>query len=603
MKNKLSKSYVENDILSKHNHSWYEDILLRNSDRRSKFAMLYRGRKFTYGDFFVMVERYARALKQKGVSKEDEFVVCLQQTPDYPALVAAASLIGAKINLINSAFDLTYISQIIEKASASIILINDWDFCRLLPVIQRFPEKEFVMLPVDFWIEKPYPHQEIIEQFQPFDRDEFMNAVNTVNNLVWITDFLKEGEKYEGDINGHGKLDDDLAITYSSGSTAKGIHKGIVQKNRTYIIMGRYHDPEVAGIPRMDNTVTMGAVGTHADTTLLSGVSDTLLQGGMVALEPIINEDYFLYSLKINNPGLVIATRTYWLRAMKQTYENPYFKDLRLPFLYVPSEGGEPLSAGEEIALNKWLKKVRAGTAITHTPVSIVKMSVGGGDSEHGSLFLSLFRGYKNWLQFFRGIQEPIGLDYYDFVDIKVLRNDGTYCNSMEMGQMVANSPISMEKYHNDPIATEKYFITDAFGKKWGDLGTYGYIDRWKKVYIKGRIQSDDPEIKPFQIGDVILRDKRNIMSCEVIYLPEKNIYVAHLEMQYFKNVNTEKVLLRAEKLCSAVFGDYIKGRLFFRVRQHEEGFPTLFTAKRNLFSLKQEGVTSAFLPSERFQK
>lgn len=371
--------------------------------------------------------------------------------------------------------------------------------------------------------------------------------------------------------------------------------------------MGRYHDPEVAGIPKMDKIVTLTAVGPHADTTLLTGVSDTLLQGGTVALDPIIDEFYFLYCLKINNPSLIVATRTFWLRAMKQTYENAEFKDLTLPYMYVPSEGGEPLSAGEEKALNRWLKKVKAGTAITHTPFSVIKMTVGGGDSEHGSLFLKLFRDYQNNLQKIRGIDEPIGLEYYNFVDIQVLREDGTYCDTMEMGRLVANSPISMEKYHNNPEATKEYFIKDAYGKIWGDLCCYGYIDKWYNVYIKGRIGKNDPKIKTFQVADAILKDTKNIMSCEVVALNSKSmglIYVAHIETQYNKTVDLPKTLLEAERRCARKFGAKLKGRLYFRVRSHEEGFPTLFTAKRNIIALIEEGLTDlCIIPSKHYGK
>ena len=369
--------------------------------------------------------------------------------------------------------------------------------------------------------------------------------------------------------------------------------------------MGRYHDPEVAGIPKMDKTICLAEIGTHADTTMMSGVSDTLLQGGTVALDPIIDEDYFLYSLKINNAGLVIATRTYWIRAMKQTYENSEFEGLTLPGLYVPSEGGEPLSAGEEKALNKWLKDIKAGIDITHTPFSVVKMTVGGGDSEHGSLFLSLYRDYSNNLQKIRGIHEPIGLNYYNFADVKVLRENGTYCDTMEMGRLVANAPTAMKEYHNNPEATDKYFIKDAYGNKWGDLGCYGYIDKYDKVYMKGRISDNDPEIKNFQIADEICRDTKNIMSCEVVVLDNGEdipLYIAHIETQYFKKVNIKNTLLSAEERCYAKFGNKIKGKLYFRVRTHEEGFPTLFTAKRNLIELKEEGFTDkCIIPSDYY--
>ncbi len=604
---KMTKEEVWESILENHNHSWYDDLYIKNKNNLNKTALFFRGTEITYGEFFNMVESYAKSLKQYGVNKGDEFVACLRQTPDYPVLVAAASLIGAKINLVAADFNSDYLAQIINKASAKIVLVNDWDFSTMSDSLHKSTfDKKIVILPVNKWDKYNNPYSKRTDIFYKFNEVEYTKSISEFNNIEYIDKFLTEGMKFHGELNGKGGLSDELAITYTSGSTSKGIHKGVVQRNETYIIMGRYHDPEVAGIPKMDNTVTLSAIGPHADTTMMTGVSDTMLQGGVVALEPIIDENYFLYSLIINKAGLVIATRTYWLRAMKQTYENSDLKNLKLPYLYVPSEGGEPLSPGEEKALNKWLKNVKAGVAITNTPMSVVKMTVGGGDSEHGSIFLSLYRAYQNSLQKIRGINEPIGLGYYNFAEVKVLREDGTYCDSMEIGRLVANAPTGMKNYHNNPEATNDYFISDAYGKKWGDLGCYGYIDKWDKVYIKGRINKNDPEIKNFQIADEILKDTKNIMSCEVITLEnftEIPTYIAHIETQYFKKVNLEKTLISAEKRCINRFGDKLNGKLFFRVRNHEEGFPTLFTAKRNLIALKEEGLTdSCIIPSEFFK-
>lgn len=43
---------------------------------------------------------------------------------------------------------------------------------------------------------------------------------------------------------------------------------------------------------------------------------------------------------------------------------------------------------------------------------------------------------------------------------------------------------------------------------------------------MKGRINSED-KIQPFQIADTVLKDTKNILSCEVIKIEDK--YVIHL--------------------------------------------------------------------------
>ncbi len=601
----ISRQIMFEDIKNNHDHSWFEEIYLRNKDNLDKVALLYRGSKYTYGEFFEYVIKYAKALASYGIKKGDEFVVCLRQSPDYPILVAAASYIGAKINLIAPDFDKEYIAEIMDKADSEIVLVHNWDFATIESSLKKTKKiKKIVSLPMEKWEKIPNPYAEITDRFYKFDEKRYNESVSKFDNVISAEEFLSNGEKYEGEVNGHGNLSDELAITYTSGSTKKGIHKGVPQRNETYIYMGRYHDPEVCGIPRMDNIISFAAIGTHADTTLMSGVSDTLIQGGTVALDPIIDEYYFIYCLLINNVSMSIGTRTYYIRAMKMCETVEELKGIKLPNLFAPCEGGEPLSAGEEKALNHWLKRIKAGINYTHTPFSITKMTVGGGDSEHGSIFISLFRDYYNHLQKIRGIHEPIGLDCYDFAEVAVLREDGTYCEPMEMGRLVANSPTAMKRYHNNDEATKKYFLTDAYGKKWGDLSCYGYIDKWGKVYIKGRIGENDPKVKTFEIADAILRDTKNIMSCEVVEVnndPLNPVYVAHVEGQFYKDINLEETLKASAYRIYNLFGEDILNSLYFRVHDKVEGFPSLFTAKRNLVELKEEGISEKCIPASNY--
>jgi len=605
---KMSRSEVMESIMKDHNHSWYDDLCMRNKNNLDSVAMLFRGTKITYGEFFTMVNNYAKSLKQFGLRKGDEFVACLRQTPDYPVLVAAASLIGAKIILVAPDFHKDFLSDLIDNSNSKIVFVDDWDFVKVEDALSQLKtDKKIVTLPVSKWDKYNNPYSEITDRFFKFNEENYNNSISKFNNIIDIDEFLDEGKKYVGEVSSDGSLDDDLAITFTSGSTKKGFHKGVVQKNRSYIVMGRYHDPEVAGIPKMENTITLCQIGVQADTTLMTGISDTLLQGGTVALDPIIDEKYFIYSMKINNGGLVIATRSFWLSAMKQTYTDPELKNIKLPGLYVPSEGGEPLSAGEEKALNRWLKDVKAGTAITHTPFSIAKMTVGGGDTEQGSIFLTLYREYYYTLQKIRGINEPIGLTAYDFADIEALRKDGTYCEPMELGNLVCNAATAMDRYYNNEEETNKYYITDAYGKKWGNLNVYGYKDKWNKVYVKGRIGLNDPKIKNFEIADEISKDTKNIMSCEVISIIDEDgfiKYVAHVEPQFSKKVNIKNMLLSAEKRCITKFGEALKDNLYFRVRTFEEGFPTLFTTKRNVIALKEEGISEkCIIPSDYYKE
>ncbi|MBE5897900.1 MAG: acyl-CoA synthetase [Lachnospiraceae bacterium] len=211
---------VMESIRKYHNHSWYEDIYMRNKERKNHVALFFRNSTYTYGEFFETTEKYARSLKSLGISKGDEFVACLQQTPDYPLLIAAASLVGAKINLINSSFDIDYIGDIILRANANVLFVSDWDFVKLSPVFRKV-NKKIVVLSVDYWEKVPNPYKETQEKFCDFNRLEYQNEIRKYDDIFSTETFIEQGESYFGEINGHGKLEDDLAITYTSGSTKK----------------------------------------------------------------------------------------------------------------------------------------------------------------------------------------------------------------------------------------------------------------------------------------------------------------------------------------------------------------------------------------------
>ena len=171
---------------------------------------------------------------------------------------------------------------------------------------------------------------------------------------------------------------------------------------------------------------------------------------------------------------------------------------------------GEPFEINEEKFINKALKKAKTGTAVTHTPFSIIKMSEAGGDCEHGSIFYTLFRSIQNKLPSNMKRKESAGLTYFPFVEVAVLDEKGNKLGVNQLGRIVANSPCTMKRYKNNEEATNRFFIKDSTGKEWADMSLYGYIDETKKVHIYGRLV-ENGLIHPSVIRKQILRDSKNI--------------------------------------------------------------------------------------------
>ena len=174
----------------------------------------------------------------------------------------------------------------------------------------------------------------------------------------------------------------------------------------------------------------------------------------------------------MNKPSLVMASTSSWLHAMKQQKRNKRFEDIHLKHLLCAVAIGEPMSAGEERALNRWLRKMGIGR--DHLPIPIACMSVGGGTSEQGGIFFRIFRALASKSPRNIGMKEPIGMKAYGMVQTTALRRWVT-CSPLEKGHLVAKSPCMMLGYVNNPEAKQST-VTDVYGKVWGSLGTYGYI-------------------------------------------------------------------------------------------------------------------------------
>ena len=104
---------------------------------------------------------------------------------------------------------------------------------------------------------------------------------------------------------------------------------------------------------------------------------------------------------------------------------------------------------------------------------------------------------------------------------------------------------------------------------------------------MKGRINSED-RIQPFQIADIVLKDTKNILSCEVIKINDR--YVIHFVAMPdapIKDIN--KLVIGIYERCLKVFGRDVTSKFIFNKRRD---FPLSGCGKRNNIVLTEEGVS-----------
>ncbi|MEG1142773.1 MAG: class I adenylate-forming enzyme family protein [Clostridia bacterium] len=592
---KVSKALIE--IEKNHNTSWYEEVKKRNEKYYNDIALLYRGNKITYLNMLGTALDYANSLERMGVKQGDEIPVCVSNCPELVYLLFAASKIGAKVNIFASEFDKEYLKEIINNTKSKVIFVSDNNYEEIKDVIEESNVKRVVIFSLtDSLKDGVDPYESFDLPFYEF-KNKFMEIKKDDNEVMSISDFVKLGFGYKSNNEVTVGLDDEFLITYTSGSTNTSRPKAIVHPNRSLITMGRFHDSELSGMTNMKtfDVITQAHIPPHSNTDVITSISDTLMQHCTVALEPIYDPKFFIYSLLINKASFVPATRSFWIEATKEFNNNPEFKNVMLPWLMIPAIVGEPNTDAEERYINKMLRERKAGSKKVPFPVSPVCLSFGGGDCEHGGLFFTLYKSLREKSLGHLLSKESHGLVPFKMVDYACLDEFGNKCKPYEYGVLAANSPCTMKCYRNNPEATDEFFVKDSDGKLWGNLSAYGYIDKSGNIHMKGRVGnnitlSDGLVVELFKINDEILKEKR-ILSSEVVKVDDS--LVAHIELLSGNSEDDELINVINYNIINR-FGLELSDKISYRIRSLAEGYPLTGCGKRSNLALQEEGLEKA---------
>ena len=286
-----------------------------------------------------------------------------------------------------------------------------------------------------------------VDLFYDFDKKYHSFKPYKDEDTISFSEFLTIGKNKQVE-RAKVTLDDDFLITYTSGSTIVGLPKEIVQPHRSLVIMGRLHDNDLSGLPKMKDVRMLAHIPTYSNTDVITSISDPLSQGCSVALEPIYDRDFFNSSLVINRPNAVAATRSFWIHS-SLTYQKE-FPNIKQRGLFIPISVGENTSLGEEKLINKFLKEVKAGQ--DRLPIPAV-LSMGGGDCEHGGIYFSLYHAYKSKLT----ATSKYGLVPFKGLSQAILDEEGNRITDGSVGRLVAIGPTTMKEYNNNKEATNKF--------------------------------------------------------------------------------------------------------------------------------------------------
>ena len=595
------------DIEKNFDISWYKYLKLRNKTNMNDIALFYRGNKISFQEMFDKADAVARSMASAGLRYGDEMGVCVTNSPELVYIILAANKLGIKVNCFGSHFNKNYLSDIIDELNNKVIFVSDDNYESLKPVLSTKNIENLVMtslsesLPLD--PKKCDEYEPELDNYYHFDNKvNFYKSNNS--SIKSFGEFLDYGKGYAGEIKDAGNLETDFLVTYTSGSTKIGLPKQIIHKNRSLITMGRFHDPELSGNPKIPGLRGLAHIHPESNTDIITCISDNLMQEWSVALEPEYDKDKALDYIILNKPNYLNITTSFMLEAAKEyLVDKKYHQNgtgKKLPFLLAAFTVGEKTTKGEEKFINRFLRESRAGSGISIKGLKLpfTTLSIGGGDCEHGGIYYTLWKSLQEKLYYPKLGKKGLGMLPVPYVTVTALKQtkDGSYveCDYNEPGIIVANSYTNLSCYKNNAEATRKLIITDNLGRNWVSCNVYGYIDKIGSVHVNGRVPSQKENIcTNFIIDDLITADTKNILSCITVDVDDKK--VINIQFQPLAKINESKVLTSIYARLAKILSEDEINNIYVRIIPTRNSFPLTGAGKRSAAALEEMSFEDCF--------
>lgn len=585
------------DLEISHNTSWTRDVYNKNQNNLDHIALFYRGNNITYRQLFDNALRYAKAFEARGIKNGDEIPMCMSNCPEFIYAIMGANLLGAKINSFGL-FDEDYVTEILDDCSVDFVICTDDRYPDIMTSIVNSNKKDIVMVSLaDSLPNGRNPYIELDYEFYDF-RNRVLDYRNINSQIIPMKEFLTPADSISQknifDYN-YGDIGTEFLVTYTSGSTNEHRPKAIIHNNRSLIIMGRFQEPDLSGLPEMHDLIGEMIIPNHSNTSIIVSMSDVLYKGCTVAIEPIYHEKFLLRSLEINKPNYISVARQMLVNAMKQLYSEPELYGFQMPYMMMLTSVGEPTSMGEEKFINRMMRRAKSGVAKLPKPFSPVPLSIGGGDCERGGMFFTSYRRYRDFLPKYSMSGTRCELKPYTMVQAAILDKNGNELPYGQIGRLVVNTPTTMKCYKNNEEATRQFYIRDAIGRTWTDCNVYSFIEKNGTLKILERMGRevilDNGELMPlFKIGNLVEMDTKNILSYEVVNVD--NCFVVHIELQPDRLKSKREIILEIHKRIQEAYGDEIASKIIYRIRTFEESFPLSQCGKRSYSKLLAEGIS-----------
>ena len=523
------------DEYEQKNHLEYPELTMfqmvsRIADQYPKEpAYEFYGRKTTYKEFILRIERAARAFWAMGIRNGDAVTVCMPNVPQALDCFYALNRIGAVANMIHPLSARSEISFYLNISESKVILTLDMFYEKVEEAILE------VKQPVTILVAR------IQEELNPFLRmayivkkgKEYLKFPNTDHAVLW-KDFLKSGQE---DIPLPAPQFEPMktsVILYSGGTT--GIPKGICLSDLNFNACAM-QARESIGEAFRTGLKMLSCMPCFHGFGLGMNLHAVLIHGACCILMPNFSNKSYARILLKKKPNFIAGVPTIFEALLHM----PELDGADLSFLHGVFCGGDSLSIELKKKIDVFLKEHKAD----------IQVREGYGLTECVTASCLTPRdSYK---------EGGIGMPFPDTVYRIVKPGTDKDVPYGEEGEIILTGPSLMLGYLNNPKETAETLRKQSDGKTWLYTGDIGYMDDDGYVYyvrrLKRLIITNGYNVYPGQIENVIDAFPDVSYSCVVGIKDPKR-------MQRVKAYIVLREGIKADDDCRKRIMDYLQNHI-----------------------------------------
>lgn len=432
--------------------SAFDMIYSGNKDCLDDIAIEYLGVKFTYGQFFNMVEKCAGSFFSYGIRANDSVIFCAVNMPEIVAAIYAINKLGAVAVLLDPRMNVEQLAEYINECKGKIVVTIDSYYNSVKKaVINSTVQKTIVISPVN----SLSVFKRMLYKFKS-------DKIVLDKKSVWWNSFIKNGCKSKYHKINYQK-NHCFLISFTGGTT--GVPKGVKLSDDSLNSVA--HGYKYVNIPFKRQDKFYNDLPLFIVYGFSLAIHTVLCHGLHLILYPIFDPVGFPKLFLKYKPNHFTAGADH----LRYLSNSPLMKNVDLSFLVTAAMGGDTLNEKTEKDVNSFLKKHRCR-------YNIVK---GYGMTELGTTCCTTFTGVN--------ADGSVGIPLVtNTICVKDIEN-GKELKYGEIGEIWVNSPSLMLGYLNCDEASNSVISIDGKGNRWIKTGDLGYINNSGLLFLKGRIK------------------------------------------------------------------------------------------------------------------